>query len=220
MPLGNFPTQARLIEHIRAIIAKYPDGLNVDEEDDLFLRALLQRHRDAIEKIGKGVHYFTIETEPKYKTRGFWLHRIDGTKTDFSYRMCIRSSSHREDVLAALREAVSEQMIKFREETFNGNEHVFCPLTKQQITRQQAHVDHIYPQTFSQLVKDWSAQEEINLDTVPLERSTDGKIGRKINDAYVVESFQWYHQEHAHLQVIEKSTNIKMSNKPRQETQP
>lgn len=215
MPLGNFPTQAKLVEHIRKIIAKYPDGWDVDEEDDLFLRALLQRHRDATEKIGKGVHYFTIETEQKYKTRGFWLHRIDGTKTDFSYRMCIRSSSHREDVLSALREAVSGQMIKFREEVFDGKEYALCPLTNQQLTRQQVHVDHVYPQTFSQLVKDWSAQEEINLDTVPLEKSTDGKIGRKINDAYVVESFQWYHQKHARLQTIEKHINIAMSNKPR-----
>lgn len=211
----QFPTQAKLIDHIKSLRDKYPDGATIPGEDHAFLLALVQRHPCAAEKIGRGVHRFTVETDKKYKTRGFWLHRTDGSKTDFSYRECIRPSTHQSQVLAALREAVSEQMIKFREATFNGQEKVLCPITHQNITRTQAHVDHVYPQTFSQLVKDWSTQEHIILANIQLTEFIDGSIGRQIKDDYTRESFQWYHGIHAKLQVIEKRINISLSNKPR-----
>lgn len=61
----------------------------IPEPHHSFLCALLARHPDATGKAGAGIRHFTVEPA-MHGTRCFFLTRVDGTKTDFSYFKCLR----------------------------------------------------------------------------------------------------------------------------------
>ena len=64
----------------------------IPEPHHSFLCALVARHPHAAEKAGPGIRYFTVE-RAVYGTRCFYLTRLDGTKTDFSYIKCVRGEN-------------------------------------------------------------------------------------------------------------------------------
>ncbi len=74
------------------MLARYADGNVVEDRNDHDdLVALLIRYDEAItdgsSKIGTGIDHFTRTRNNfnGYSTPSFWVHRTDGTATDFSY---------------------------------------------------------------------------------------------------------------------------------------
>ncbi len=61
----------------------------IAEPQHSFLCALVARHPDAPAKAGAGILHFTVELA-MHGTRCFYLTRVDGSKTDFSYFKCLR----------------------------------------------------------------------------------------------------------------------------------
>ena len=88
----TWKTKAVALSHFRAMLARYADGKVVEDRNDHDdLVALLVRYDEAItdgpSKTGIGIDHFT---RPRnnfngYSTLSFWVHRTDGTATDFSY---------------------------------------------------------------------------------------------------------------------------------------
>lgn len=51
---------------------------------------LTKGHSDPNSKIGCGIHSFQIRSHPQWKSRCFFLIRVDGSSSvDFSFRKCV-----------------------------------------------------------------------------------------------------------------------------------
>jgi len=90
-----FETKKSAQEHFKAILntpQRLPHRLAPTEAADLL--SLLQYHPRAADKIGSGVLAFDVDMAPRIPganvpTRCFWVVRVDGSRTDFSYIKCL-----------------------------------------------------------------------------------------------------------------------------------
>lgn len=77
----------------KEMLNRYRIGDRVSAEDAADLSALLERHDERDEKIGKGVVGFEVnvppEDVPQFSERCFWIIRSDETKIDFSIGHCL-----------------------------------------------------------------------------------------------------------------------------------
>lgn len=99
----NWTTQTEAKRHFKQMLARYSNGqkvLNVDDHSDLL--ALLEIYDRGIQspaktKIGCGVEFFLRDRDTDHpgNTACFFVHRIDGTKVDFSYLRAVESASHK-----------------------------------------------------------------------------------------------------------------------------
>jgi hypothetical protein len=87
----SFPTQKAAEDFIRQQLYNQPLSAVIPEPLHSFLVALVSRHPRSAEKIGPGVKHFTVEPA-SYGTRCFYLTRVDGTQTDFSFLKCVRGA--------------------------------------------------------------------------------------------------------------------------------
>ena len=74
---------------------KYSLNEKLDLEDSKQLYHLLRNHPNFEEKRGVGIKFFRVETavqmDVRYaKSRGFWIHRLDGSKMSFSIHSCYK----------------------------------------------------------------------------------------------------------------------------------
>lgn len=78
----------------KEMLNRYGMGDRVSEADALDLAALLDRHDERDEKVGKGVAGFEVNDPPtdvpQFSKRCFWVVRSDGTKIDFSIGHCLQ----------------------------------------------------------------------------------------------------------------------------------
>lgn len=89
--MPTFPKKGDAEAFFSAMLARYPDGAGVSDDDAAHLYALLKHHTEYAAKVGKGIAYFKVDKNTEYKiaTRCFWLVRVDGTVDDVSFRHCI-----------------------------------------------------------------------------------------------------------------------------------
>jgi len=92
LSIGGLPfdTQSAAKFSIRQLLNSQPVKEVISEPNHSFLRALVSRHPQAAEKVGLGVRHFTVE-HAVHGTLCFYLTRVDGTKTNFSYIKCVES---------------------------------------------------------------------------------------------------------------------------------
>lgn len=87
----HFAKKGDAVNYLNEMLYKYDLGDRVNAVDSEVLLAALERHPDAQEKIGPGVSSFSVRTA-EFRTRCFWVNRIDGTTEKFSHRTCIYGS--------------------------------------------------------------------------------------------------------------------------------
>lgn len=85
----NFDTQAAAVAFIQQVLYRHPLLEPITGDDHPFLLELLKKHPYAGEKVGVGVKHFTVENA-KGGTRCFYITRIDGSRSDFSFMKCLR----------------------------------------------------------------------------------------------------------------------------------
>lgn len=85
----SFPTRKAALLVIKELLNSQSLKVAVPEPHHSFLCALISLHPRAAEKSGKGIGHFTVEYAA-HGTRCFYLTRVDGTRTDFSYFKCVR----------------------------------------------------------------------------------------------------------------------------------
>ncbi|MFT4279594.1 MAG: DCL family protein [Rhodopseudomonas sp.] len=73
-----------------AMLRRYSIGQVVSKADAVELLALLQRHDELDEKIGRGIAHFEVASAPDgHPGKCFWIVRTDGTRIDFSIKHCL-----------------------------------------------------------------------------------------------------------------------------------
>lgn len=194
-----YPTKKAKKERARE--ALYRDALT--DGDKRVVIALLGTHPDRAEKIGCGIA--DIEVRPAmYGTQGFYLLRADGSGTDFSYLKCLTPPTPRDDVLAACRAAIRDDIEKFRNERLARNP--ICDLTGVTVIS-NGHVHHA-PPMFDVLVDTWAKfagpGHEVIADACA---NGDNVYGNQLAEHHR-QSWLAFHRTEARLQFVHPTANL------------
>jgi hypothetical protein len=174
LPSFNWDKQGEALAAFQAILARSGYGINdriTDPTHELMLNEVLDRHPDAVEKIGVGVEYFFVgKTSGGDKfnvgknARGIWIHRTDGSDVDFSYETAIKLPSDRANAHDALKLAVDGRRMEYRASRFASGSPVTSDLTGAPISsRDEAVVYYENPSwaqlayRFAEIEGGWSA---------------------------------------------------------------
>lgn len=205
-----FARKSDVLDRCRCILYGTKIGERVSDDSFKFLAALISFHQSADDKVGAGIDFITAEQNPQYPTtRGFWIHRVDGSKTDFSFIECVSPSSLPKKVTAALREAVCGQILEFKNEHFEAvGELSVCTVTAAQVTRDDCHVDHAPPNTFERIVADFMTAEGIEASDVQLLPHTDAQSFDRLADPFLEAKWKSFHRDRARLRIVSRRANL------------
>jgi hypothetical protein len=181
-------SKAAALEHIYRIRNTVKNGERIVGHNALLLVAATNLHPEAEQKRGCGISHFTVEQAGK--DRCFWLHRMDGTSTDISFRHIWDSPEkrEREDRLKALRQAVEDQVRQMRKPGF--------------------HVHH--DPSFDELVKGWLASRGLTLEQIEVTPTADGEMRCEMADKTLRGDWWYYHDMNARYQVMTASVHRAM----------
>jgi Protein of unknown function (DUF3223) len=199
----GWKTQAK--NRCRVIIDGTLDGQLVVGEDAEFLQWLLDKHPQAPEKIGRGVAGFSVQTTA-IGTRCFFVHRVDGSSTDFSYYSCTTAPDSTALIRKAMRRAVADQIIGFKQASAERGP-LICAVTGDALSWDDAHVDHA-PPIFVALADEWASRQG-GYSAIRLPPAMDKQIGRSLIQPDA-ESWALFHQEHAQLRIVSKLANLSL----------
>jgi hypothetical protein len=87
----TFSTQQQGLQFFKAMLAKYQPEEWVSDADSLLLAELLKRHPELSEKVGNGIHHFEA-MRADFNTKCFAVVRRDGSRVDFSYKVCVTAA--------------------------------------------------------------------------------------------------------------------------------
>lgn len=82
----------------------------VSKEDKKFLLKLLENHPNYDLKLGCGILEIFIK-KTCWNNNGFYIKRVDGTETDFSYLACLNPKSKLQNIKTACRSSIAEDMM-------------------------------------------------------------------------------------------------------------
>jgi hypothetical protein len=204
-----FPTSGAFKIYVQKLLTDLPQGVVIEEPYRSLLCQLVKRHPEAAEKIGLGIKEFKVLTNTNYggKNRCFYLFRVDGTHTDFSYQKCVATPSLWQEYTDALRAAVMDQLVATREAAFGPSDEILCPLKKTMMTRSVSYVDHVVPDTFAALVERFNDEEWIHEENPPQTEGGDNSCGRRLADKGLEERWRYFHKMNAKLRVISKEAH-------------
>lgn len=200
----SFPTKAAWKSSIQSILRAYAPGEHLASNDCAFISALALRHPSAVAKIGAGISSISVESSLRYASssasNGFWIHRQDGTRTDFSYLQCLSPLSVRTKVMLAFRHSIEQEIVRYKRSIFQGASQVLCPIAGTFFVWDEMEIDH-YPRAFIDLVKMFLTQEGRVCEAIPLE-SEDGEIGAHFCEKDLESRWGFFHHAHANLRCI------------------
>ena len=207
----GFKTKKEIKEFIRSnFYDKYGDYAEFGADDFLFMLDLLKQHPDAEKKLGCGPKSMWLQKMEMYgkQSRGFWLERHDGSKTDFSYNQCLRPTTSWGEFSNACRTAVYPFIREFKQDFFDNNLGVaYCPIKKIEMFFDTADVDHKPPMMFSTIVQLFLKQIKIDYETLKIAENEDGQIGDRFECEDIADMFIHFHKSICDLQVISKEAH-------------
>jgi hypothetical protein len=203
----RFKSKAALTERVRKILYSYPFEEELQPDDFAFMSSLLLRHTESTRKIGVGLAKMKV-MPGLHKTRCFFLIRIDGTESDFSFVNCINGKAPLQDLRTAMRFAVQDQSRALRDAAFSRARVLTCPITGAVITSAEAHVDHIPPDTFERLVDRFLLEHGVDPTTVALGGDGDGEMQCYLVDDAFRTTWTEYHRAHARLRIVSVRANL------------
>lgn len=196
-------------EHAIAIKDKATPGTILEGQDMDFMYDLLRWHPNAAGKIGAGVKHIIVRSNPKYGQNEFYLRRVDGSGTDFSYKECTQPSTPEADFRTALRVAVEPDIIAARNYLFELEPVRYCPFTGERLLRQDGHIDHKPPNTFSQIAKAFVLSRRLNPAKVAIAgRNQDNSFRVQLADAQLEQNWIEYHRKNASLRIVSRNANL------------
>jgi hypothetical protein len=193
-------TKTQLKEKAKAILNSHQLNTQLEGDDYIFIRSLIDGHPRAEQKIGGGIKTITVIQNPRNRNvKQFELTRFDGTRTDFSYIRCISGQlTQRRLFNAACRTTIEPQINEFRSQ--------FSPQENN-----GTHVDHKDP-SFNVLVTTFIVENDINVKKVKINGFGDGEWRKEFDSKSLAKKFYDFHKERAILQLIPAKENL---SKPR-----
>ncbi|CAL9753816.1 unnamed protein product [Musa acuminata subsp. burmannicoides] len=85
-----FTSSVEMFDYFLKLLRSWLPNLNINKYEHMVLLDLLKKgHPEPAKKIGEGIEAFQVRYHPTYKSRCFFLIRVDGTTDDFSFRKCV-----------------------------------------------------------------------------------------------------------------------------------
>ena len=199
------------IKQCQEIRDKYNDNECLTIDDFNIIDSILKKHRWYKQKVGAGSYCISVDTSYEYKTRGFYIHRSDGTKTDFSFYECIYPTKvFKQDFIKAARAAIAVDITATKLTYFDNVSFPICPLCEKSISIDNSHADH-FPIKFKDLLKDFITENNIkDFEKITEPDSWDNVIGCEITDEKIKFSWIYYHMKNAKLRMICPECNLKL----------
>jgi hypothetical protein len=201
-----YPTKAAVKERCRELLHRSP-AQTFSPEEHRFLLDLLAHHSESEQKIGCGVARFCVQSDA-FGGSCFWLERFDGTRTDWSFNSCLTPPTHTKEVLSAFRYLITDQVIRFRDAIFVGQNGVLCAITGVLITSENSHVDHKPPAHFLALVEQFLSVECLSYDVIRVKPAVDGSTITEFEDSALGTRWKIFHEKHAVLQIVSAFANL------------
>lgn len=216
-----FTTQKDALAYFKTLLHNSPDHQKISGINHLRLVGLLKRHPEADQKIGAGIDSFHAGLakdigDGGFRTRCFYVARIDGTSTDFSYIHAVRGQERTmgQEFRDAARACIQEQLLTKKREWFRAHgKATLCPETGVTITEETAHVDHRPPWTFERICQEFLAQMQLVPNYSWLSRPGDNQLRTQIINPEIAEAFTKFHDTHAELLVISANQNLRHGSK-------
>jgi len=211
MILGGrlFYTKISVKRFVQAILRQTEGELVQTSFEFSVMRDLLNHHPSASRKIGVGVRSIFVQTMPEhYYSKGFVLERIDGTRTDFSYRECLNPSKPRDWFSRGCRTVIKAQVDALREHVLDAD-NFCCPITNEPLVGGNCHIDHAPPWTFAKIVEAFKDTFLIDINTVGYaDDHLDYATESKFIDDELAAKFLRFHDERAQLRAVSTRANM------------
>jgi len=178
-----------------------------------FLMDVLNKHPRSNNKIGLGVEFFTLQLNPiNKKGVEVIIHRVDGTKEDFSWLVAIgaKKNTSRTKRIAAMRHAVKRITIEYKQNNDLICNH--CGITSDNLEYHKFATDHkTIP--FSVIAEEFLLNNDASapkiFDNDPISHCPIFQL----KDKYFEEKWYNYHLEHSDFQILCASCNSKKGTK-------
>lgn len=211
----TFNTQSSLKMFIQSILHGSGIELPVSNYNFEFLSKLLDRHPRRDEKVGVGIKSFIVRKDIYGRTKCFWIVRLDGTETEFSYDKCIKGNKVTNPLklfYEAARVTIDPQIEAYRESYIkaykDSNGKFPCEKTGKMLSRKEENVDHIPPLTFKKIVENFLEKTNHDLSSIGYSGFGDGEVHKKFMDESLKSEFATYHMQVARLRVISRKENL------------
>lgn len=211
----SFATKADVKKHCSETAKRYGNGGRVlpGTKDYAFLADLVDRHPSAAGKIGCGVERFESYLVPPYNNSlGFRIVRTDGSVIDFSWNICLDGKNAWTSFVKAARSAINDQILEYKRMAFEAGP-VKCAISGVDLSPNDCHIDHVYPQTFSALI-DGYVRTVLQGDWQNIQL-VDGPFGipKVFANKADGDRFADYHRQWARLQTLAPDVNMKIGNR-------
>ena len=173
-------------------------------QDAKLLRELFKRHPRAEQKFGVGVARVWVAC--CHGIASFEIERLDGSRTDVSYKKCLSTPTARSYFVTACRNVVEDQIGAARERAFAGAVCIVCPLSGVKFMKSESEVHHQAPYTFEAIVDAFIDEQHLDIVTIQYAHG-DGVTGNKFADTALTRDFFEFHQRWAILQVVSRSAH-------------
>lgn len=170
----------------------------------LFAKDLLDLHPHKDIVIGPGIAAFYCQKIMEDKLR-FLAKRTDGTYWDFSWRNCISPPTPSRRLLAILRNEVQYQIDQYRESIEFP---LICEVSGETINRINCHIDHIHPDTFSNIAESWLLATGYSPDSIEITHKDKYGGRSSIKDRTIASQWKTYHQSNAKLRPVSIKANL------------
>lgn len=161
-------------------------------------------HPEAPQKIGCGVHFFSVEQNDG--SRGFWLTRTDGSRTDWSFLSCLTPPTPETEAKAGFRTAIRPQVAAFRARFDHAQEQPRCPITDEVLTESNVHIDHEIP--FEELLDSFLRALALTLGDIKVKPTVDGSTTTELADEDLRVLWETFHQRNARLRAVSVQANL------------
>ncbi|WOK94165.1 hypothetical protein Cni_G02867 [Canna indica] len=85
-----FTSSDEMFFYFLNLLRSWSPNLDINKYEHMALLDLIQKgHSEPAKKIGEGIEAFQVRYHPTFKSRCFFLVRVDGTSDDFSFRKCV-----------------------------------------------------------------------------------------------------------------------------------
>lgn len=207
----NSKTQAQ--KYVKELLTKYTNNDILSQEDFEFMIAYFKHfHYEWIRKSGAGVEYIFIK-KSVWDNNEFWIQRVDGSTTDISYILKrIEKPDYKYMLELALSQAVSNDILAFKNELFKGQEQITLEETNEEVTENDVELTYI-DNSFRTITTEFMASKELKATAELFVANDDLSSLPELIDADLVAAFVAYHNEVAKLKAVSVKANRALLNK-------
>jgi len=201
--------KSALKKKAKEILNDHPIGYVFQQNtpDFNFLMRIFQGHPEYAIKTGSGISGIYIGVGGEYKSRCFFVNRIDGSCSDISYIRSIDGATTKlSDIKCACRSAIKDIITAARLQVNFGTD--ICPISGQVLHIDNTHIDH-YDLTFEDLFQKWISQQNIDhIHSCLNDTSKDNEFKIFFTSARVADDFISFHNTHTNLRAVSKTANL------------